>query len=60
VKPFVENFGNAYSKINKEIDVTVDAGGSGFGISQIANNYCNIGNASKNPFSGVETDFRNQ
>lgn len=60
VKPFVEKFGNEYSKQNKKIDVTVDAGGSGFGINQIANKYCNIGNASKNPFDSVKTDFKNQ
>ncbi len=52
VKPFVEEYAKTYSKTNN-VDINVDAGGSGFGISQIANNFTNIGCASKNPFEGL-------
>lgn len=53
VKPFVEKMGNNYNSINPSIDVTVEAGGSGFGIGQVADGYTNIGDASKNPFNVV-------
>lgn len=53
VKPFVEFFGNEYYNFDSAQDVTVEAGGSGFGISQVANGFANIGNASKNPYSSI-------
>lgn len=59
VKPFVENFAKIYFK-DKNIDVNVDAGGSGFGISQVANNFTNIGAASKNPFASVKESYKTQ
>lgn len=60
VKPFVEAFGNKYSQCTEKVDVTVDAGGSGFGISQIANGFTDIGNASKNPYSTVKTSHKDK
>ena len=57
VKPFVEEYAKTYSKTNN-VDINVDAGGSGFGISQIANNFTNIGCASKNPFEAVKNTYR--
>ena len=57
VKPFVEEYAKTYSKTNN-VDINVDAGGSGFGISQIANNFTNIGCASKNPFEAVKDTYR--
>ena len=59
VKPFVEDFAKIYFK-DKNIDVNVDAGGSGFGISQVANNFTNIGTASKNPFVSVKESYKTQ
>jgi phosphate transport system substrate-binding protein len=44
---------------NKGVDITVEAGGSGFGISQVADGYADIGNASKNPFSVVKKSYQN-
>jgi ABC-type phosphate transport system substrate-binding protein len=41
-------------KSNKNVDITVEAGGSGFGIQQIAEGYANIGNASTDPYSAVQ------
>ena len=57
VKPFVEEYAKAYSKTNN-VDINIDAGGSGFGISQVANNFTNIGCASKNPFEAVKETYR--
>jgi ABC-type phosphate transport system substrate-binding protein len=49
---------------NKNVDITVEAGGSGFGIEQVAKGYANIGDASKDPYSAVqpsgENGFRQQ
>lgn len=59
VKPFVEDFAKIYFK-DKNVDVNVDAGGSGFGISQVANNFTNIGTASKNPFTSVKESYKTQ
>jgi ABC-type phosphate transport system substrate-binding protein len=39
----------------KNDDITVEAGGSGFGIEQIADGLTNIGNASKDPYETVMT-----
>ncbi len=60
VKPFVEYFGYNYSAGGFGTDVTVEAGGSGFGISQVAEGYANIGDISKDPFSNVEKDYKQQ
>lgn len=57
VKPFVEEYTKTYSK-NNNVDINVDAGGSGFGISQVANNFTNIGCASKNPFEAVKDTYQ--
>lgn len=59
VKPFIEDYAKTYLK-DKNVDVNVDAGGSGFGISQVANNFTNIGTASKNPFSSVKESYKTQ
>ena len=59
VKPFVEEYAKEFLKTNK-VDVNVDAGGSGFGISQVANNFTNIGTTSKNPFNTVKESYRNE
>lgn len=56
VKPFVEELSKEYLKDHKSIDITVDAGGSGFGIDQVADGFTNIGNASKNPFDSVNDE----
>jgi phosphate transport system substrate-binding protein len=56
VKPFVEQTASKYAKENKKIDVTVEAGGSGFGIEEISKGFAKIGNASKNPFPSVKGD----
>ncbi|MDR0674918.1 MAG: substrate-binding domain-containing protein [Mycoplasmataceae bacterium] len=53
VKPFVESLSKEYMKANKKVDITVEAGGSGFGIQQISQGFANIGNASKDPYSAV-------
>lgn len=53
VKPFIEELSKDYLKNHKSIDITVDAGGSGFGIDQVADGFTNIGNASKDPYSSV-------
>jgi ABC-type phosphate transport system substrate-binding protein len=54
VKPFVETLAGKYQKNHKKLDITVEAGGSGFGIEQIAKNYANIGDASKDPYTAVQ------
>jgi phosphate transport system substrate-binding protein len=56
VKPFIENLSQDYMKSNKNVDITIDAGGSGFGIEQIANGFANIGNASKDPYNVVQKE----
>ena len=57
VKPFVEEYVKNHLD-NRKIDVNVDTGGSGFGISQVANKYANIGTASKNPFDTVKESYK--
>lgn len=59
IKPFIESqvdsFISYYKKNkNSKIDVTIDAGGSGFGINQVANGFVSIGNASKNPYHSIK------
>ena len=60
VKPFVETLSEDYHKTEegKDYDITVDAGGSGFGIGQVAKGFANIGDASKNPFEGVKKEYK--
>lgn len=61
VKPFIESFANIFDKsVNKTTDITVDTGGSGFGISQIAQSFANIGTASKNPYEAVRSEYKQQ
>jgi phosphate transport system substrate-binding protein len=60
VKPFAEALANKFQIDHKNIDVTVEAGGSGFGISQVAHGFTDIGNASKNPFSTVRDNYQNE
>ena len=65
VKPFVETLSEDYTDYMKkqndeEYDITVDAGGSGFGIGQVAKGYTDIGNASKNPYEGVQKEYQSQ
>lgn len=59
VKPFVETLSRFFNEKNPAYDVTVDAGGSGFGISQVAKGFTKIGNASKDPFHDVKSEFSN-
>jgi phosphate transport system substrate-binding protein len=54
VKPFIEDLSKIYMQANPNVDITVEAGGSGFGIQQIAQGFANIGNASKDPYSTVK------
>lgn len=54
VKPFIEAFGNKYREQNSHFDVTVESGGSTFGIQQVAQKLCNIGDASKNPYNDAQ------
>lgn len=56
VKPFMDAFGESFRKSNNGYDVTVDSGGSTYAISQVANGYCNFGNASKNTYNDVHKD----
>lgn len=56
VKPFVEITARDYAKVNKSVDVTVEAGGSGFGIQQIAASHTKIGDASENPYHAVSSN----
>jgi ABC-type phosphate transport system substrate-binding protein len=56
--PFVQSLASIYS--NNDVDITTEAGGSGFGIEQVAKSYANIGDASKNPYDAVRNDFQNQ
>lgn len=62
VKPFVETLANDFSNQRdySKYDVTTDAGGSGFGISQVAKGYTNIGNASKNPYEAVKQEYKQE
>ncbi len=53
VKPFVEELSKKYLEEHKDLDITVDAGGSGFGIEQVAKGYTDIGNASKDPYNTI-------
>ncbi len=53
VKPFIEYFSKQYLEEHKDLDITVDAGGSGFGIEQVAKGYTDIGNASKDPYNTI-------
>jgi ABC-type phosphate transport system substrate-binding protein len=57
----MESLAQDYMKTNKKVDITVEAGGSGFGIQQIAEGFANIGNASKDSYSAVrgEDDGKN-
>ena len=48
VKPFIELVSSNYS--NHPFDITVEAGGSGFGIEELVNDHCNIGTTSTNPY----------
>lgn len=48
VKPFVELISQNYSK--QSLDITVEAGGSGFGIDELVRDHCNIGTTSINPY----------
>jgi ABC-type phosphate transport system substrate-binding protein len=59
VKPFVETLSQKYMKTQKNVDITIEAGGSGFGIQQIANGFANIGNASKDPYKAIQPDGKN-
>ena len=60
VKPFVETLSSEYMKTStgNKYDITVDAGGSGFGIGQVAKGFSNIGDASKNPFESVKSEYK--
>ncbi|WEK82832.1 MAG: substrate-binding domain-containing protein [Mycoplasma sp.] len=60
VKPFVESLSKDFDAKNQGYDVTVDAGGSGFGISQVAKGFTKIGNASKDPFHDVKDEFTSE
>ncbi len=60
VKPFVETLSKDFDNKNQGYDVTVDAGGSGFGISQVAKGFTKIGNASKDPFHDVKGEYTSE
>ena len=60
LKPFIEPLAEEYSKQHNEYDITVEAGGSDFGIQETAYGYANIGNATKNPFSKVKSSFKQE
>jgi phosphate transport system substrate-binding protein len=49
----MEELSKDYMQSNKKVDITVEAGGSGFGIQQIAEGFANIGNASKDPYGAI-------
>lgn len=54
VKPFIETLSTDYLKQHKEIDITVEAGGSGEGINQVSKGFCHIGDSSKDPYSVIK------
>jgi ABC-type phosphate transport system substrate-binding protein len=56
--PFVQSLASLYN--NNDVDITTEAGGSGFGIEQVAKGYANIGDASKDPYSAVQESFQHQ
>ena len=60
VKPFLEQLSYQYLLIYPQYDITVDAGGSGFGISQVAEGFSDIGNASKDPYEAVKEQYQTQ
>ena len=60
LKPFIEPLAVEYTKKNSQYDITVEAGGSDFGIEETAYGYANIGNATKNPFSKVKEQFKQE
>lgn len=62
VKPFIESFGKQYHNEYGQYDVTVEAGGTTFGITKLAQGYTNIGNASCNPYPIInkENGLRDQ
>ena len=54
VKPFIELLSNSYA--DHSYDITVEAGGSGFGIDELAKKHCNIGTSSTNPYTLVNNN----
>lgn len=57
VMPFVQSLAKSYD--SKSADITVEAGGSGFGIEQVAKGFADIGDASKNPYEAVQPEGNN-
>ncbi|OYD26682.1 phosphate transport system substrate-binding protein [Mycoplasma testudineum] len=53
VLPFMTQIRNAYQKFDDLAEINVQAGGSGLGITLIAENGTTLGNSSKNPKSTV-------
>jgi ABC-type phosphate transport system substrate-binding protein len=56
--PFVQSLAKTYD--TKSTDITVEAGGSGFGIQQVAKGFADIGDASKNPYSAVKEELQTE
>lgn len=56
VKPFLDTFAKEFTKNNNDVSITVESGGSGFGIEQVAKNLVNVGTSSKDPYLGVKGD----
>ena len=60
LKPFIEPLAEEYSKQHSEYDITVESGGSDFGIEETAYGLANIGNLTKNSFSKVKDSFKQE
>ena len=60
LKPFIEPLAEEYTKQHHEYDVTVEAGGSDYGIEETAYGLADIGNATKNTFKTVKDYYKQE
>jgi ABC-type phosphate transport system substrate-binding protein len=56
--PFVQSLAKSYD--SKSADITVEAGGSGFGTEQVAKGFATVGDASANQYSAVKDGFQQE
>lgn len=60
LKPLVDDAANFFSQNNPDVAITVDAGGSGEGLKQVADGTVNIGNSDVDAESKLEADQAKQ